>query len=100
LAEFIADVPEGYTVAVAAADEASMSLGEEAALALRAIGAGGDLRERFRWSHAIIGVKGAEPGTALEALDGLRPVSVAVGSPLTEPETAAALDWIRFESSE
>jgi hypothetical protein len=100
LAEFIAAVPEGHAVAVAAADEASMNLGEEAVLALRSIGASGDLRERFRWSHAIIGVKGAEPGSALEALDGLRPVSVAIGPPLTEPTLAAALDWIRFESSE
>jgi hypothetical protein len=99
LAEFIAAVPEGHTVAVAVADEASMNLGKEAVLALRSIGASGDLRERFRWSHAIIGVKGAEPGSALEALDGLRPVSVAVGPPLTEPTLAAALDWIRFESS-
>jgi hypothetical protein len=100
MAEFIAAVPEGHAVAVAVADEASMNLGEEAVLALRSIGASGDLRERSRWSHAIIGVKGAEPGSALEALDGLRPVSVAIGPPLTEPTTAAALDWIRFESSE
>jgi hypothetical protein len=100
LAEFIAAVPEGHTVAVAVADEASMNLGEEAVVALRSIGAAGDLRERFRWSHAIIGVKGAEPGSALEALDGLRPVSVAVGPPVTGPAVTAAVEWIRFESSE
>jgi hypothetical protein len=100
MAQFIAAVPEGHTVAVAAADEASMNLGEEAVTALRSIGAAGDLRERFRWSHAVIGVKGTEPGSALEALDGLRPVSVAVGPPVTEPSVAAAVEWIRFKSSE
>jgi hypothetical protein len=100
LAAFIAAVPEGYTVAVAAADEVSMKLSQEAVDALGSIGAAGDLRDRFRWSHAIIGKKGARPGTALEALDGLRPVRVAAGPPLTEPSVAAALDWIRFESQE
>ena len=100
LADFIAAVPEGHTVAVAAADEASMNLGEEAVAALHSIGAIGDLRERFRWSHAIIGVKGAGPGSAIEALDGLRPVSVAAGPSVTQPRVAAAVEWIRFESSE
>ncbi|GAB4530223.1 MAG: interleukin-like EMT inducer domain-containing protein [Anaerolineae bacterium] len=99
LARFIAAVPQGYTVAVAAADEASMNLGEDAVVALRSIGATGDLRGRFRWSHAVIGFKGAEPGSALEALDGLRPVSVALGPPVTEPGVAAAVAWIRFEAS-
>jgi len=100
LAEFIAAVPEGHTIAIAAADEVSMNLGEEAVAALRSVGAAGDLRERFRWSHAIIGVKGANPGSAIEALDGLRPVSVAAGPSVTQPRVAAAVEWIRFESSE
>jgi len=100
LAEFITAVPQGHTVAIAAADEASMNLGEEAVAALRSVGATGDLRGRFRWGHAVVGQKGAEPGSALEALDSLRPVSVAVGPPLTEPTLAAAVEWIRFEASE
>ena len=76
-----------------------MNLGEEAVAALRSIGATGDLRGKFRWSHAIIGVKGAAPGSALEALDGLRPVSVAVGPAVTEPFVAAGVAWIRFEEA-
>jgi hypothetical protein len=100
LAAFIAAVPDGQTVAVAAADEASMNLGEDAVVALRSIGATGDLRGKFRWSQAIIGVKGAAPGSALEAMDGLRPVGVAAGPAVTEPEVAAAVEWIRFDAGE
>jgi hypothetical protein len=100
LAAFIAAVPDGQTVAVAAADEASMNLGEDAVAALRSIGATGDLRGKFRWSQAIIGVKGAALGSALEAMDGLRPVGVAAGPALTEPGVAAAVEWIRFEAGE
>jgi hypothetical protein len=98
LAGFIDSVPEGHQVAVAVADEASLKLEADAVAALRSIGAVGDLREKFRWSHALIGVKGAEPGSALESLDGLRPVSVAVGPAITQPTVAAAVAWIRFES--
>jgi len=100
MAEAIAAVPEGHVVAVAAADEVSMNLGEEAIAALRSVGAVGDLREKFRWGHAVIGAKGAEPGSALEALDGLRPVGVAIGPPVTEPTVAVAVEWIRFQSVE
>ncbi len=100
LAAFIAAVPDGQTVAVAAADEASMNLGEAAVVALRSVGATGDLRGKFRWSQAIVGVKGAAPGTALEAVDGLRPVGVAAGPALTEPQVSAAVEWIRFEAGE
>ena len=96
LADFIAALPEGSVVAVAAADEASMNLGEEAVLALRSIGAAGDLRGKFRWGHAIIGVKGASPGQALEALDLLRPVAVHVGVGATEPAVAVAFAHLEF----
>jgi hypothetical protein len=100
LAAFIAAAPQGATVAVAAADEASLNLGEEAVAALHSIGAAGDLRGKFRWSHAVIGVKGSAPGSALEAMDGLRPVGVAAGPAVTEPSVAAAVAWIRFEVQE
>jgi len=66
-------------------------------LALRTIGAQEDLRGMFRWGHAVIGIKGAQPGQALEATGLLRPVSVRVGQGLTEPAVAAAFDWVRFE---
>jgi hypothetical protein len=96
LAEFIAEIPQGKIVAVAVEDEASLSLTEEAVLALRTIGAEVDLRGMFRWAHAVIGVKGAKPGQALEASGLVRPRSVRVGQGFTEPSVAAALDSVRF----
>ena len=97
LADFIAGIPDGKIVAVVVEDEASLHLTEEAVEALRTVGAREDLRDLFRWEHAIIGVKGAEPGQALEATGLLRPVSVRVGQGFTEPTAAAALDYVQFE---
>jgi hypothetical protein len=96
LAEFFAGIAPGRIVAVAAADEASRLLGQEAVDALHGIGATGDLRNKTRWGQAIIGVQGALPGTALEASDWMRPVTVLVGDGLTEPFTAAAFAPIVF----
>lgn len=96
MAAFLAEVPLGSIVAVAAADEASRLLEGTAVAALQGIGAAGDLRAKFRWGHAIIGVQGTLPGTALEATDWIRPVAVAAGEGLTEPEAAAAFAGILF----
>ncbi len=100
LAGFIAAIPEGKIVAVAVEDEASLRLTEDAVQALRTIGAESDLRGMFRWGHAIIGVKGAEPGQALEATELIRPVSVCVGQCFTEPSVAAAVDEVRFVAAD
>ncbi|MCS7260200.1 MAG: hypothetical protein NZ765_05400 [Anaerolineae bacterium] len=97
LAQFLAQVPQGTLVAVAAADEASLHLDEIGVAALRTLGATGDLRGRFRWSHAIIGVKGGAPGSALEALDGLRPVALALGAAVSSPAVAAGIAWLRLD---
>ncbi len=96
LAGLIANIPEGRIVAVVVEDEASLRLTRAAVEALHTIGARRDLRDMFRWGHAVIGVKGAEPGQALEVTGLLRPVSVRVGQAVTEPTVAAALDWVRF----
>jgi hypothetical protein len=100
LAEFITGIPDGRIVAVAVEDEASLHLTEEAVLALRTIGAREDLRDMFRWEHAIIGVKGAEPGQALEAMGLLRPVSVRAGQGFTEPAAAAEFDYVAFRTQQ
>jgi hypothetical protein len=99
LATLLDNVPAGYLVAVAAADEASRLLGPEAVAALQGIGATGDLREKFRWGHAIVGVRGAPPGTALELMDWMRPVTLVMGEGATEPDLAAAFATITFAAT-
>ncbi|MFB0536701.1 MAG: interleukin-like EMT inducer domain-containing protein [Anaerolineae bacterium] len=100
MADFVASIAEGRIVAVAVRDEASRLLGEEAVQALRTIGAEGDLREKFRWGQAIIGVKGAQPGQAVESLDALRPAVVYLGEGTTEPHLSAAFSLVRFMTVE
>jgi hypothetical protein len=72
-------------------DEASGRLTAEAVLALRSLGVAGDLRGHFRESHAFVGVKGAPPGTALEAL-GPRALELGVG----QREARAGFDLTAF----
>jgi hypothetical protein len=100
MADFMASIPEGCIVAVAVRDEASRLLSEEVMQTLRTIGAEGDLRGRFRWGQAIIGVKGAQPGQAMESLATLRPAIVYVGEGTTEPHLAAAFSLVRFVTAE
>jgi hypothetical protein len=97
LAQFIAKTPSGRIVAVAVRDEASRHLSEEAVNALRSIGAREDLRGKWRWSHAIIGVKGAVPGSAQEAANEIAPMQLFVGIGALEPNVAAAVEWIKIE---
>jgi hypothetical protein len=96
LVDFLAGVPPGTIVAVAAADEASRLLGQEAVDALRGIGATASLQDRFRWGHAIIGIQGTSPGTASEAIGWMRPLALTAGEGATEPSLAAAFGIITF----
>ena len=80
LAAFIENLPAGTLVAGAVRDEASNHLSDQAVAALRSLGVAGDLRGRFRESHAFVGSKGAAPGTALEEL-GPRAIELTVGQP-------------------
>jgi hypothetical protein len=66
MAGFLDEVPEGQIVVAALQGDGAVHLTEEAVSALRQIGGQADLRGTSGWSHAIIGVKGAAPGTALE----------------------------------
>jgi hypothetical protein len=66
LAEMIDAVPEGRIVVVAMQGDGAENLTAAAVEALRQIGGQVDPRGTAGWSHAIIGVKGAAPGTALE----------------------------------
>ncbi len=99
LADFLTSAPPGTLVAVAAADEASRLLGQQAVDALRGIGATADLRDRFRWAHAIIGVQGTAPGTAAEAMGWMRPLALTAGEGATGPNLAAAFGRITFTAT-
>jgi hypothetical protein len=92
LARWVDALPAGAIVLGAAKDEASGRLDADAVRALRTLGVHGDLRGHFRESHAFIGVKGAPPGSAVEAI-GRRLVEVRVG----EPDVEFGLELIAFE---
>jgi hypothetical protein len=100
MADFVVSIPKDRIVTVAVRDEASRLLSEEAVQALRTIGAEGDLRDKFRWGQAVIGVKGAQPGQAAENLASLRPALVYVGEGTTEPYLASAFGLVRFMTVE
>jgi hypothetical protein len=97
LAQFIDAIPNGRIVAVAVRDEASRNLTQDAVDALRTIGAQMDLRGKWRWSHALIGVKGSMAGTANESANETMPAQVVVGIGAMEPNVAAAIEWIKIE---
>lgn len=100
MAEWLAQWPRGTVVAGAVADEASFALGGEAVAALARLGVQGDLRDRFRWGHGFVGVVGAGPGTAVEALSVLDGVSVGVGLPLDAPQISGGVGRVRFSSGD
>ena len=80
LARWVEALPPGAIVLGAVKDEVSAQLGADAVTALASLGVRGDLRGHHRESHAFIGVKGAPPGSALEAL-GPHAVEIRVGEP-------------------
>jgi hypothetical protein len=92
LAAWVQSLPAGTIVLGAVKDEASGRLDGEAVQALSLLGVRGDLRGRYRESHAFIGVKGAPAGSAIEAM-GPRPVEVRVGN----PDAGFGLDLLEFE---
>ncbi|MBI5029514.1 MAG: hypothetical protein HZB51_03235 [Chloroflexi bacterium] len=103
LAQFIDQIPTGQMVAVAVRDTAdgrpdmSPNLTEAAVNALRSIGASQDMRGKFRWSHAIMGVKGTATGSTCESASETMPTQCVFGIGAMEPNVAAAIQSIRIE---
>jgi hypothetical protein len=91
LVTWVRGLPPGTLVLGAVKDEASGRLDAEAVRALGTLGVRGDLRGRYRESHAFVGVKGVPPGSAVEAL-GPRAVEVRVG----EPDTGFGFELTEF----
>ena len=65
-AEWIGAIPMGRIVIATIRNDAGMFITERVGRALRKFGA--NKLPAFRWSHAVIGVMGATPGTALEVI--------------------------------
>ncbi len=82
LAAWVERWPPGTVIAGAVNDDASLQLDETAIAALQSLGVAADLRGHFRWSHAFIGVTGAQAGEALEATVLIRPALVTLGAPI------------------
>lgn len=97
MVRFIEELPQGAVVAVAVMDEASMNLSEPAVQALEALGLAGSVRGRFRWSHAAVGVKGASPASAAEALSETWPAAVTVGGGFTRPQVYVELRSLSWQ---
>ncbi len=93
LVEFIEQIPDNKAVAVAVKDEASMHLTEAAVRALQSLGSRQDLRGKFRWSHAFVGLKGARV-LELEAASEYRPIRLRAGIGTSEPNLALGIDSI------
>ncbi len=69
MAGYIDDIPAGRIVIALTWDDASLQLNDKAVQALRSVGSTEDIREHPVGCHAVIGIKGAAPGEALEQAD-------------------------------
>lgn len=96
LADFVARLPSGVIVVAAARDDASRFLTDRAVAALAGLGSGVDLRQTPGYGHALIGVKGAAPGTALEATG---PEGAYLRLAADRRSLSAAVDWLRVEEA-
>lgn len=96
LAQFLREVPKGLIVVAATRGPGTAHLTDQAWAALQEIGAGQDPRETPGASHAIIGVKGALPGSAVEVV---RPggAYLRIGRNPDRRPLAAAVDWVRLK---
>ncbi len=96
MAAWIDALPSGAVVAGAVRDAASLSLGDDAIVALHTLGVQDDIRGQLRRDHAFVGVKGAAPGSALSAVSDLWPSTTVVGRGITAPTPTFALLRLRW----
>jgi len=69
LADYLDSVQTGRIIIALTWDDASRQLNDRAVFALRSIGSMEDLRRHPVGCHAVIGIKGALPGEAMEKID-------------------------------
>lgn len=96
MADWLNSWPQGTVIAGGVNDEASVNLGADAVDALARLGVSTDLRGRFRWSHAFVGVVGAEKATAREDAALLRPALAVVGMPVDGPIILGGVGRLHF----
>ncbi|NLE77216.1 MAG: hypothetical protein GX605_10765 [Chloroflexi bacterium] len=99
LAAFLAEIPAGRIVVAAAQEDAGRSLTDDALRALGSIGAATDVRGQEGLAHAVVGVKGAAPGAALELTD-QRSAYLRIGRNPDDRTLGAALDWVGLDPLE
>jgi hypothetical protein len=98
MAAFVQELPPGAIVVVALREGGAHHLTEEAVTALASIGAAHDLRGTTDHAHAIIGVKGASPGTAAEGA-GPGNFYLHVGSNSDDRTLAVAVDFVQIQDN-
>lgn len=64
--DFIAQIPAGHIVAIASQDAVAANLGDRAAASFQLVGGQIDIRQNPTRTHALIGVQGVRPGSAIE----------------------------------
>lgn len=94
LHQFLAEIPDGKVVVVALQGAATSFLNLDTVSALKTVGAATGPTDHAV-SYALIGVKGAAPGSALEAQSKTGTVDLA-HLPDDRP-LASAVDWLRWE---
>ena len=100
MAAWLRSWPAGTVIAGAVGDEASLHLDARCCgQRLAQIGVATDLRNKFRWGHAFVGVAGAAAGTALDDASLLRPAVVAVGPPVNGPRVFGQLQALEIEQT-
>ncbi len=93
LAAMLRELPPGAPVLVASYGDAWAHLTDEAAAALRGIGADVTLEELQNQYFALVGVAGAPPGSAAQSV-GASDAFVRVSLNRDRRDLAAAVDWV------
>jgi hypothetical protein len=88
----------GTVVMLGVVDEASRKWSKLGDRALRLVGGKVSLVKRYRCSYALIGVRGAVPGSALEKLDCSRRVSLHVGRRYGQRHTGVAFSSLQLRA--
>jgi hypothetical protein len=96
MSDFLTQIPNGMIVTVAARGNVAANLGDRTFSALQMLGAQIDLRKTTNQAHAIIGVKGAPAGTAIEQTSASN-VFLSVGHSADERTLAAAVSSVTIE---